>query len=291
MIIANKIATGIVIAGGLSSRFNRNELTYIHKALSLFKDMKLIDYIVDQIEPFCKEVFIVVNNIRVKSEFENQITCLNKYSNIEIVIDLEFAGKGPLRGILTGFHYASSEYLFVTACDMIIHTNLVQLLLNYLFDNVECQISTIFYDNDIIEPTIFAINKKDSLFLLNILINTGRCRVTDLIRCLNNIAFFKLGKIIPNINFKEDLLKLYTGINDQDELQILKIANFSNPLSINFANSLYKYQNGDLAEYKDLLKQELYMWENTPFKQLLLHTLQDLQNLLTDADIDILEIK
>ena len=286
-----KTTTGIIIAGGLSSRFNIHESTHTHKALTLFKNMTLIDYVVSQLRPFCTEIFIVVNTMIVKSEFEKQIACIKNDNAIKVVIDQPFAGAGPLRGILTGFSYVRSQYIISLACDTLIHSDIVQVLLKYLEGNSSCQASTIFYENGIVEPTFFIINKKDADMILDILENTSRGRLTDLIRCLNQIAFFQLTNPIPNINFKHDLLELEEKNTDQNIPQVIKRYDVLNSASKIFIEFIDTCRTGNIEECKNLLRRELKSWDKTPFKQLILHTLSDIQKLLAENDPEMDSIK
>lgn len=286
-----QIATGVIIAGGLSSRFNLNEPTFIHKALSFFKGMRLIDFIVSTIEPYCNEILIIVNNAKMKSEFEDQISSIKDYSNVEIVIDQPFAEVGSLRGILTGFYYARSPYIFVTACDTLISTDILQLLLDHLSTTTGTQASAVFYDNGIIEPNILAIRKPIARSLLDILKETNRNRITDVIRCIDHIMFFKLTQTIPTIKVKDDLVKLDSEEDDNYKPSIINTFEYANNASELFIKSLNAYKNNDITEYKILLRQEIKIWENTPFRELLLYILVDLRNFLAADDPEVAEIK
>ncbi len=93
-------ATGIVLAGGFSSRFGTN------KALAKIGSQKLIELILSKIDPLFDEIIIVTNN-------PLDYVDLGK----TIVTDI-IPHQGPLGGIYTGLFFSRFDYAFVMACDM-----------------------------------------------------------------------------------------------------------------------------------------------------------------------------
>lgn len=91
--------TGIILAGGLSSRMGTDK-GFIH-----YKGHTLIELSLHIVKPYCSEVLISANN--------------KTYSNFELpVIPDEIKGIGPLGGILGCLKKAMFEKTLITACDM-----------------------------------------------------------------------------------------------------------------------------------------------------------------------------
>lgn len=93
-------ATGVILAGGKSSRMGRN------KAFLDFKGRSIIEHTIDLFKPLFPEVILVTNTPV-------------KYANlgIKVVTDI-FPHKGPLGGIYTALFYSSYDYSFIASCDM-----------------------------------------------------------------------------------------------------------------------------------------------------------------------------
>lgn len=92
--------TGIILAGGKSSRMGRN------KALLDFGGRRIIEHTVDLFKSIFPEVIIVTNS---PEEYANL--------GIKTVTDI-FPGKGSLGGIYTGLIHSSHDYSFIASCDM-----------------------------------------------------------------------------------------------------------------------------------------------------------------------------
>lgn len=91
--------TGIILAGGLSSRMG------IDKGFIHYRGNTLIELSIQIIKPYCSEVLISANKQR--------------YNNLGLpVIPDEIEGIGPLGGIFSCLNKAMFEKTFITACDM-----------------------------------------------------------------------------------------------------------------------------------------------------------------------------
>lgn len=201
--IMKKYETAIILAGGKSSRmgFDKQFLTFNNK--------KIIDTIIEQLEKEFQEIIIVTNK---PEEYKN-------YSQ-KIFTD-EIINKGPLGGIYTGLKKSTSNYAFITACDMpninldyiqymkeIIEKNLVDICITKIGDNIEPFHG--FYSKEIVEDI------KEYLFL-------GRRDIKGLVKELNTYyiserIFKKYNpdlSIFINLNTQEDLngiIKTFGGI-------------------------------------------------------------------------------
>jgi len=95
-----KPITGVILAGGKSSRFGRN------KALEPFMGERLIDRSVRLIKEWCDPVFVVCQ----KPE---------EYFGVEanLVADI-IPDQGPLMGLYTSLLFSPNEWIFLRAVDM-----------------------------------------------------------------------------------------------------------------------------------------------------------------------------
>lgn len=94
---------GIVLAGGLSSRFGSP------KAFGEIDDKFFYEYVVDAMKPYCEDVVIVT-----RPELVERFS-----SGLRVVTDVEhYAGLGPLAGIYTGMEVCPALRYLVLPCDM-----------------------------------------------------------------------------------------------------------------------------------------------------------------------------
>lgn len=109
--------TGIILAGGQSSRMGQN------KALMRMSGVTVIERIASELDKIVDELLIVTNSLR---EYD--------FLKIQLVED-EQKGKGPLAGIQAGLKASRSDQNLIVACDMpFISTSLGQFLLEELRD-------------------------------------------------------------------------------------------------------------------------------------------------------------
>lgn len=92
--------TGIVLAGGRSTRLQRN------KALVEMGGATLVERQIRRLEGICREVILVVNDAEPY-----------RHLGVRVVLD-RYRGKGPLAGIHAGLEASGDAYNFVLACDM-----------------------------------------------------------------------------------------------------------------------------------------------------------------------------
>lgn len=108
----NKEITGIILAGGKSSRMG------IDKSLLKLGNKTLIEHVVDAIRPYVSAVVIVTNN-------EEKFSFLN---NVSFVPDI-IKNQGPFIGLISGIKSIDTKWCFVTSCDMpLIDGNIIEYL-------------------------------------------------------------------------------------------------------------------------------------------------------------------
>lgn len=98
--IEKRTSSALILAGGKSSRFGSN------KALIPFNGTSLLGFIISQLQNQFTEIIISANRPPDYADF-----------NIPVCTDV-LSGAGPIGGLHAGLLAASSEYVFVTACDM-----------------------------------------------------------------------------------------------------------------------------------------------------------------------------
>ncbi|MDO8577595.1 MAG: molybdenum cofactor guanylyltransferase [Dehalococcoidales bacterium] len=94
--------TGIILAGGKSTRLGRN------KALEPVLGKRLVQYVYDCLKPLADQVFIVTSK---------DMAALPYPEGAAVLTDI-YPDKGPLSGIYTGLASAKHEYNIVVGCDM-----------------------------------------------------------------------------------------------------------------------------------------------------------------------------
>ncbi|QTD40558.1 molybdenum cofactor guanylyltransferase [Sporosarcina sp. Te-1] len=94
---------GIILAGGLSSRFGSP------KAFAKWRGKRFYEYSLQALSPFCDECMIVTRP-ELMLRFPQEM---------KVVTDLAgFAGQGPVAGILSGMEAMEADRYIVLPCDM-----------------------------------------------------------------------------------------------------------------------------------------------------------------------------
>lgn len=103
--------TGVILAGGASSRFGSN------KALALLHGKAIIQHVADILEAIFPDHLLVTNSPETY-----------KFLGWKMVRDIHTDG-GPLAGIHTVLHNITGDQAFITACDMpLINQDLITFL-------------------------------------------------------------------------------------------------------------------------------------------------------------------
>ena len=92
--------SGLILAGGDSRRMGRP------KACLELDGQTMIGRVLNQLEPICREIFIVTRHPEQFTRFR-----------VKIVRDL-VCGQGPLGGLATGLFYAHNHWSLAVACDL-----------------------------------------------------------------------------------------------------------------------------------------------------------------------------
>ncbi|HPK53799.1 MAG TPA: molybdenum cofactor guanylyltransferase [Smithellaceae bacterium] len=185
--------TGIILAGGKNSRMGTP------KAFLKVNGSRLIDKILAVYREIFAEIIIVTNNPAAYLEFHDTA----------IVADI-YDGKGALGGIYTGLFYATTEYSFVTACDM---PFLNRDFLRYVTGKAGKH-DVIVYEHDGGYEPLHALYSQKCLLPIKRLLQANELKITGFYKGL------RLMKISPEkIKQLDPHGRLFLNINTPEELR------------------------------------------------------------------------
>ncbi|MDY7030849.1 MAG: molybdenum cofactor guanylyltransferase [Thermodesulfobacteriota bacterium] len=183
--------TGVILAGGRSKRIGRN------KAFLEINGKKIIDRIVDIFKVTFHEVILVTNT---------PLEYLNL--DLRIVTDL-IPDKGALGGIYTGLFYASSQHIFVSACDMPFPN---REFIDHIISKADDFDVVVPHSEDGFQP-LHSVYSKRCMRHMETLMKSDRLKITEFYRKVRvremNVKeirpFDPDGTLFFNINTPEDL--------------------------------------------------------------------------------------
>lgn len=188
MITKNNI-TGIILAGGKSSRMGRD------KAQLTLNNSTFLESIISVLKPYVNELIIISDN-KEHDKF--------KIRREEDIIK----NSGPLSGLHTGLHHAKHEYVLALSCDIpLISEDIIKSLIANSKEHTDVnQIKS----NSKTMPLIAMYKKSCLIPFYNFLINDER-RVRVAVESLitNTIEVdHKYSSQVKNINTQEDFKSL-----------------------------------------------------------------------------------
>lgn len=184
MIGKNNI-TGIILAGGKSSRMGTD------KATLLLKEKTFIQHIIEAMKPLVNNIVIVSDNPN-HDEFE--------IGRIEDVIK----DAGPLAGLYSGLQYSKTDYNLVVSCDVPLITSEV---LKRLIKNYEENYDVIQLESYQKTMPLTALYKKTCEIIIKNLLDKGERRVRFAVSQLKTKTITlddNLASAVININTKEE---------------------------------------------------------------------------------------
>ena len=185
------ITTGIILAGGLSSRMGED------KGIIQLDEYKMIEKIIRLIDPFCNELIISANN--------------SNYDKFGLkVVNDKIDRIGPVGGIISCMREENSNSYLVMSCDT---PNVSNLTIAQLFNNLDDSDVVIYKIDNKIEPLI-SLFSKSAVEKIEEEIRNRIFKLQDVIKNLNHNTVFledneKTKKEFLNINAKKDLIKYY----------------------------------------------------------------------------------
>ncbi len=186
------MVTGIILAGGKSSRMGKD------KCLLKVKNKKLISNILMIFETLTDEILISAN----KPEYENF-----GYS----IIPDEYKDCGPLGGIVSALQKSSNDVNIIAPCDMpMLRVELFEFLLSKSQNfqavvpifNKKYEPLTIILQKNTIDTAISQLDNNDFKMM-----NFLRKLKTNFVEITDNLAFFDESMFL-NINRLEDLTRI-----------------------------------------------------------------------------------
>lgn len=185
-----KEVTGIILAGGASSRMGKD------KGLCEFKGKALISYAIEALLPLCSTILISSNNVDDYQEF-----------GYEVVVD-EYKDIGPIGGIYSTLKKSATNHNLIISCDTpFVNTQLLEYVLENS-DNYDVVVPE--HGNSFIEP----LAAYYSSALVNDLENTIDRKDYKLMNFFNKVRFRKL-KVDSFAGFSNNLFK---NLNTPDDL-------------------------------------------------------------------------
>lgn len=184
-----KPITGIILAGGKSSRMNDD------KGLIFYKQKPFIQYVIDAVQPLVGEIIIVSSS----SEYD-----IFKQKRVADLIK----NVGPLAGIYTGLFYSKTKDNLILSCDIpLIKT----AILSQLIDQTEEFVQVVQIESQNKTMPLIAFYKKESMRTCLNLIESGERRVRFFVDQLKSKTV-KIdditAKYVTNINTPEELKKI-----------------------------------------------------------------------------------
>lgn len=193
MIGVRKFGTAVILCGGKSSRmgFDKGKIKIGQKLL------------VEVIGEMLEEVF---DDIILISKDKNEY-CGIKYK----IFEDEIENLGPIGGIYTSLKAASSQFVFITACDMpIIDIRFIKFMMEII--NRDAVEGVVSMRGGFVEP-LYAFYSLDMLNSFEEYISMGSYKLLNILRNCNihyiseeKISELKLKRdVFTNLNYKKDL--------------------------------------------------------------------------------------
>lgn len=190
---AHKNITGIILAGGKSSRMGHD------KGLVMYKNQPFIQHIINALTNLVDEIIIVSDN----SEYD-----IFKVKRVPDIIK----NAGPLAGLYSGLQSSKTEHNLVLSCDVpLVSKQLLQTLIKYNTDEIDV---LQFQSNNKTTPLIALYKKRCSDSCLKTL-ESGEKRLRYFIKQLHSKTITVdniLKNHIANINTKDELKQLNNDI-------------------------------------------------------------------------------
>ena len=184
MISKNNI-TGIILAGGKSSRMGRD------KGMLVLKDKMFIQHVIDAMNPLVNDIIIISDN--------------PNHDLFEVKrIEDDIKNSGPLAGLYSGLKYSDTDYNLLVSCDVPLITESV---LQKLINNYEENIDVIQLESHQKTMPLTALYNKSCKQTIKDLLDKGERRVRFAVSQLKTKTIIlddNLASTTININTKEE---------------------------------------------------------------------------------------
>jgi len=193
--IQKKEHTGIILAGGKSSRMGKE------KGLLLLDYKSFVQRIAEALQPLVEEI-IIVSDHKEYDQFG--------YKRVEDV----FKDAGPIGGLYAGLLSSTTDSNFVISCDVPLITT---ALLSKLTDSDEEHFDVIQFRAQDKSMPLIALYKKRCVAVCKKQLETGERRLRKLVASLSTKSIPVDEKeyiLVSNINTPEDLKNVRYAINN-----------------------------------------------------------------------------
>lgn len=188
--------TGVILAGGRSSRFGSN------KAMALLHGKPLVQHVADIVTSIFKDCLLVTNTPE-QYDFLNMPMIRDRYHDM-----------GPLAGIHAALRHTGKAWIFVVGCDMpAVTPGLIGFLCTFAQEDCDAVIPWLTTGA---EP-LCGLYKKSAFSAIDLQLKNRKAKVTEL-----------LGKLrVRRVN-EEELqrvdggLQVFANINRAGDLELLK---------------------------------------------------------------------
>jgi FdhD protein len=191
----NKV-TGVVLAGGLARRMNKQD-----KGLIIFRNKAMVSYALEAMARVAETVLINAN--RNLSEY--------RQFGYQVISDQTDTFDGPLAGVLAAMTHAQTNIICVIPCDSpLIKAEHLQKLITALTENIDIAVA---FDGERMQPVFFALKKSLQASLQDYLQQGNR-----------KIDVWLEQHRMLKVDFSQDS-ELFLNINTLSELQALEKTN------------------------------------------------------------------
>jgi len=221
--------TGIILSGGYSTRFQKENEPWIDKALMSFDGEVILQRTTRMLSNLCDKIIVMVKFEDRKSIYQAYIDKLPNSIKSKVFIEkdnTQYLCNGPTLGIVSSLSFIESELAIVVPVDLpLIGEKILIDLLSQL--NGSSMIVPFWHTTGKIEPLVFAFKLKPVQILAKILSQIKRSRADDLHRAILNIKFLALSS-----DRTKDIDNIFTSLNDRTKL--VKINNAKDSLTGDF---------------------------------------------------------
>lgn len=221
--------TGIILSGGYSTRFQKENEPWIDKALMSFDGEVILQRTTRMLSNLCDKIIVMVKFEDRKSIYQAYIDKLPNSIKSKVFIEkdnTQYLCNGPTLGIVSSLSFIESELAIVVPVDLpLIGEKILIDLLSQL--NGSSMIVPFWHITGKIEPLVFAFKLKPVQILAKILSQIKRSRADDLHRAILNIKFLALSS-----DRTKDIDNIFTSLNDRTKL--VKINNAKDSLTGDF---------------------------------------------------------
>ncbi len=212
--------TGIILSGGYSIRFQKENEPWIDKALMLCDGEVILKRTTRMLSNLCDKIIIMVKFEDSKSIYQAFIDKFPENIKSKVIIAKDnnrFLCNGPTLGIVSSLDFIESETVIVVPVDLpLLGEKILADLLSQL--NSSSMIVPYWPATGKIEPLVFAFKLKPVQILAKILSQIKRSRADDLHRAILNIKFLALSS-----DQTKEIDDIFTSLNDRTKLE--KISN------------------------------------------------------------------